>query len=528
MFNYVKFVLFIVLLTLAGLAAAQAPKRVALVIGNAAYVGEKPLRNPGNDAQDMAAMLRRSGFAVQQHVNLPRSAMFHAVRDFLKKAERADLAMVFYSGHGMQAAGETFFIPVDAKIESQQDVRSEGLRLGELMDDLEGAGIRHTVIVVDACRDNPFAQGTRSGTRGLARPKEMGGAFLVAYATADGRTAGDGDGRNGVYTTQLLRQLELGGASRNLRDLLEDTQLAVESATENAQRPKIYGDTARFRNVFLQASGGAGALPAHPAVAQPAQGGRPAIALGTFDGDAEIAATVAEVVTGDLRRGGAVDVRGVSESIFTERQLLNPATWAAMGASHVVGGSARKQADGKIQVLFRLWAVGGEGRGKDLGGQSYVVTPQDLRLVGHHIADFLQEKMTGKAGDFASRIARVESLPEGRYGLIVTDSDGADPQQALNSPRRIGLPIWLPVQDGRVVYVSLESGQPQVFAHTLASGARRVLPSSDSLVAACSSEITQMRDGAIDGNTWLHDGWARGTAGGACAAALRDALRNSG
>lgn len=207
--------------------------------------------------------------------------MFRTVQGVMKTAVQADLAIVYYSGHGMQAAGETFLIPVDAQIEGQQDVRSEGLRLGELMDDLDGAGIRHTEIIGDACRDNPFAPGTRSGARGLARPKEMDGAFLVAYATADGRTAGDGEGRNGACTTQLLRQFELVGATRNLRDLLEDTQLAVETATANAQRPKIYGDTTRFRSVFLGAMVGGSPAPALAAVAQPASAALPAIAFGT-------------------------------------------------------------------------------------------------------------------------------------------------------------------------------------------------------------------------------------------------------
>lgn len=231
---------------------AQSGKRMALVIGNAAYVGEKALRNPVNDAVDMAAVLQRAGISVQRHTNVGRTEMNRAIESFMQAAEGAELAVVYYSGHGMQAGGEAFLVPTDAKINSERDVRSEGIRLGELMDDLEGKRIRNTLLIIDACRDNPYRSRTKSTTRGLARPKEMSGAFLVAYATADGATADDGEGRNGAYTAELLKQLNQSNR-RNLRDLMEDTQLAVEQATRGAQRPKTYGDTAKFRNVYLLA-----------------------------------------------------------------------------------------------------------------------------------------------------------------------------------------------------------------------------------------------------------------------------------
>lgn len=233
-------------------AHAAAGKRVALVLGNAAYQGEKPLVNPGNDAADMAALLGRMGFnggKVQPLVNLGRKAMNAAVQDFLNQAEGAELAVVYYSGHGMQANGESFLIPVDAQIQSERDVRSEGIRLGELMEDLESRRIRHTLLVLDACRDNPYRTRTKSTSKGLAPPREMNGAYLVAYATAEGKTADDGTGRNGTYTSELLRHLGKPGIS--LRDAVEDTQLAVEDTTRGQQRPKIYGDSARFRKVYL-------------------------------------------------------------------------------------------------------------------------------------------------------------------------------------------------------------------------------------------------------------------------------------
>jgi peptidyl-prolyl cis-trans isomerase C len=262
--------LFILLLLWAANPALAAERRVALVIGNAIYQGEKTLTNPGNDAADVAALLSRMGFnggQVKPQLNLGRKAMNAAVQDFMNQAEGADLAVVYYSGHGMQTGGESFLIPTDAQIQNERDVRSDGIRLGELMEDLEGRRIRHTLILLDACRDNPFRTRTKSGTKGLAPPKEMNGAYLVAYATADGKTADDGTGRNGTYTAELLRHL--GKSGTNLRDAVEDTQLAVEERSKGQQRPKIYGDSAKFRNVYLAGSPGVQVASIRPEPVQP-------------------------------------------------------------------------------------------------------------------------------------------------------------------------------------------------------------------------------------------------------------------
>ena len=244
-------------LCLMGLSAlVSAEQRVALVIGNANYDSQKPLSNPTNDAKDIAALLSSLGFNNRQVVpllNLKRKAMNSAVQDFLNQAEGADLAVVYYSGHGMQTAGESFLIPTDAQIQSERDVRSEGIRLSEMMDDLEAHHIKRTLIVLDACRDNPFRTRTKSASKGLAPPKEMSGGFLVAFATADGQTADDGSGRNGTYTAELLRHL--GQPGQSLRDQVEDTQLAVEQRSKNAQHPKVYGDTVKFRDVYLSGAG---------------------------------------------------------------------------------------------------------------------------------------------------------------------------------------------------------------------------------------------------------------------------------
>ncbi len=232
------------------LAPAAYAQRVALVIGNAAYE-VKPLRNPVNDAQDVAAELRRAGFTVKFHTNLDRRSLNEAMRHFTSQAQSAQLAVLYYSGHGMQSAGENYIIPTDARINDEKDIRSEGLALKDILGDLEDARVQKTVVILDACRDNPYQTRTKSGKRGLARVETAGNATVVAFATADGQTADDGTGRNGVYTAALLGQLRQSG--QDIRDLLDETANTVVRQTK-AQKPKIYGDTGAFRGVYLTGS----------------------------------------------------------------------------------------------------------------------------------------------------------------------------------------------------------------------------------------------------------------------------------
>jgi glutamate/aspartate transport system substrate-binding protein len=234
-------------LLFAGLIAPAHAQRIALVIGNAAYT-DKPLRNPVNDALDMAAELRRAGFQVMSYTNLNRRDFNEAIRQFTTKALAAQMVVVYYSGHGMQAAGENYLIPVDARIRDEREVRSEGIALKDILVDLDDANVQKTVVILDACRDNPFVTRGRSARRGLARVEVTGNATVIAFATADGKIADDGVGRNGVYTAALLQQLQ--GPVQDIRDLLDETANAVAKQTRD-QKPKIYGDTGAFKGIYL-------------------------------------------------------------------------------------------------------------------------------------------------------------------------------------------------------------------------------------------------------------------------------------
>ncbi|CAK0750683.1 conserved hypothetical protein [uncultured Gammaproteobacteria bacterium] len=185
-------------------AAATSEDRVALVIGNAAYPAA-PLQNPVNDARDMAEKLRAVGFDVIVRENATKSGMESAIAEFGDRLHDGSVALVFYSGHGLQVGGRNFLVPIDAKIQSEQQVRLQTIDADILLDQLAAAHTRVNLVVLDACRNNPFERARGAGG-GLAQMNAPEGT-LIAYATAPGKVASDGSGRNGLYTTHLLKAI---------------------------------------------------------------------------------------------------------------------------------------------------------------------------------------------------------------------------------------------------------------------------------------------------------------------------------
>lgn len=193
--------------------AADAASRIALVIGNSNYASA-PLRNPANDARLMAQSLREVGFDVHEHLDVDRRAMRRAFADFgqaLYKAGEDVVGLVYYAGHGVQIEGENYLLPVGSQIVDALDVEIEGIRASSLLATLEDAGNRLNIVILDACRNNPFQSTTRSVGAGLARMDAPTGT-LLAFSTAPGRVAMDGDGRNSPYTMALARELTTPGA----------------------------------------------------------------------------------------------------------------------------------------------------------------------------------------------------------------------------------------------------------------------------------------------------------------------------
>lgn len=213
--------------------SASAGKRVALVIGNGAY--EKgPLRNPVNDALDMAENLRQLGFEVLKRENVDQRTMEEAIREFGKRLTPGSVGLFYYSGHGIQVEGRNYLIPVDARIETESDVKYESVDAGRVLGKMEDAGNDLNIVMLDACRDNPFSKSFRSESRGLARMDAPSGS-LIAYATAPGEVAADGTGRNGIFTKHLLKHMQTPGLT--IERVLKRVRVDVTRETFERQVP---------------------------------------------------------------------------------------------------------------------------------------------------------------------------------------------------------------------------------------------------------------------------------------------------
>ena len=208
-------------------------KKTALVIGNAEYKSS-PLQNSKNDAVDMASVLKGIGFDVILKVDATQREMENAIRKFGKKLKSGGTGIFYYAGHGIQAGGRNYLIPVDAVLESESDIKYEAVDAGFVLAKMEDAGNGLNMVILDACRNNPFAKSYRSGSVGLARMDAPKGT-IIAYSTSPGAVAADGQGRNGVYTKYLIRNIKKKGLT--IEEILKKVRISVVSETSNRQIP---------------------------------------------------------------------------------------------------------------------------------------------------------------------------------------------------------------------------------------------------------------------------------------------------
>lgn len=215
------------------LGVGAGEQRTALVIGNGAYT-DAPLRNPTNDATDVAAVLKGLGFNVLLRTNANRRQTIEAVREFGNQLRRGGAGFFYYAGHGVQSRGRNFLIPVGAHIASEADIEFEAVDANSVLAQMDDAGNRVNIVVLDACRDNPFARSFRSAARGLAQMDSAKGSF-IAYATSPGSVAADGSGRNGTYTKHLLDSLKQ--PDSKLEEVFKRVRLGVAKETGSRQIP---------------------------------------------------------------------------------------------------------------------------------------------------------------------------------------------------------------------------------------------------------------------------------------------------
>ena len=234
---------------LAFLAASQIPalaeKRVALVIGNSTYQNVTPLTNPTNDANAITATLKSAGFdVVDSRRDLKANEMKRALRDFSDKARDADVAVVYYAGHGIEIDGTNYLIPTDATLERDIDALDEAVALDRVLTVMEPAK-QLRLAILDACRDNPFNKtmkrtiGSRAVSRGLAKVEPTSQNTLIAFAAKAGSTASDGDSKNSPFTSALVKHIATPGL--DLRLAFGKVRDDVIKVTNNKQEPFVYG-----------------------------------------------------------------------------------------------------------------------------------------------------------------------------------------------------------------------------------------------------------------------------------------------
>jgi hypothetical protein len=225
----------VLLLAFAFLAAASAgaADRVALLIGNNTY-STSPLRNAVNDARDLSAALKELGFKVIVKENATRKDMIDGLREFGTALEGANAALFFYAGHGMQFKERNYLIPIDAVMASEDDITLFSFEVNQVFDRMERAKTRHNFIILDACRDNPFASSFKLSSAGLAQMSSPTGTF-IAYATSPGSVARDGFDRNGVYTKHILQNIKV--PNQPVEIMFKRVREGVELDTRRLQTP---------------------------------------------------------------------------------------------------------------------------------------------------------------------------------------------------------------------------------------------------------------------------------------------------
>ena len=242
-----KAVFLVLLLTGWGISAgcAYAEKRVALIIGNSNYEKVARLSNPANDAALIAETFKSAGFgSVELRRDLKVGEMRRALREFVENSREADVAVVYFAGHGIEVDGNNYLVPVDAVLERDVDVYDEALSLERVLVAVEPAK-QLRLVILDACRDNPFARSmkrtlaSRAVGRGLAKVEPTSPNTLIAFASKAGSTAGDGDGANSPFTAALVKHVIKPGL--DLRKAFGYVRDDVLKSTGNRQEPYVYG-----------------------------------------------------------------------------------------------------------------------------------------------------------------------------------------------------------------------------------------------------------------------------------------------
>lgn len=241
----------------------RAERRVALVIGNATYKAD-PLDNPVNDARLIAKTLTAAGFQVTLREDLDRRGLFEAMRAFGNQLNEDTVALFYYAGHGLQLRDRNYLVPIDAEIQTEDEIPVSALDVGFILDRMASARSRVNIVILDACRNNPFAGRTKSNTQGLAQMDAPVGT-LLAFATAPGKLAADGQGSNGWYASHLAQQMVVPGVPIEIM-----FRRVREGVVKESREQQIPWESSSLRGEFAFVPGTAPAIAAPRETLDPA------------------------------------------------------------------------------------------------------------------------------------------------------------------------------------------------------------------------------------------------------------------
>ncbi len=224
--------MFLLMIAVGGESAAE--QRLALVIGNAVY-GFAPLKNPVNDASDMAVSLQKLGFTVILKKNVNLKEMEESIQDFGNRLKQGGVGLFYFAGHGLQAGGVNYLVPVGARIDKESDIKYEAVDAGRVLDEMANAANGLNIVILDACRDNPFARRFRSASRGLAIVSSAPTGTYISYSTGPGQVALDGDGRNSPFAAALMQYMKEPGLT--IEQVFKNVRFKLGRETGGRQVP---------------------------------------------------------------------------------------------------------------------------------------------------------------------------------------------------------------------------------------------------------------------------------------------------
>jgi uncharacterized caspase-like protein len=208
-------------------------KRLALVFGNSNYTDGTRLKNPVNDADLMEKTLRELGFDVIKRLDSGRDSMMRSIREFSRKLSDYNVALFYYAGHGIQVDGVNYLIPTDAKLENKDDCKWEAVAVNTVTDEFKKNSANTNIVILDACRNNPFRSWARGEEPGFKALSPIIGT-IISYSTSEGTTAADGEGANGLFTEELVKQMII---PQQIEGVFKKTRLAVKERSRDQQIP---------------------------------------------------------------------------------------------------------------------------------------------------------------------------------------------------------------------------------------------------------------------------------------------------